>query len=160
MSRNARFSIAILFGRILGARLLNAPIVALSVALSTSAACADSEYPPGLFENSPVVGPGSSGAAASSGSAAAAPSEPPGPGASAETPGYAAPSGPYDDVPLSAPPRYVAPGPPQAYAPPPYDYCAGIASRAFGSLAEVRRAHARCDHAGYAPPPPGYPPPN
>jgi len=38
------------------------------------------------------------------------------------------------------------------------DYCAGIQSRTFHSLAEVRRAHARCDRArGGEPiyPPPG-----
>ena len=33
------------------------------------------------------------------------------------------------------------------------DYCASIASRTFRSLAEVKRAHARCDKAqGDAPP--------
>ena len=35
---------------------------------------------------------------------------------------------------------------------PPGDYCAGIASRVFHSLAELRQAHARCDHAHGAPP--------
>jgi hypothetical protein len=32
------------------------------------------------------------------------------------------------------------------------DYCDGLASRTFRSLAEVRRAHAKCDHThGVAP---------
>ena len=43
-------------------------------------------------------------------------------------------------------------GPPDAGGPPDAngaleDYCASIASRTFRSLAEVRRAHARCDPA-------------
>ena len=33
------------------------------------------------------------------------------------------------------------------------DYCASIASRTFRSLAEVRRAHARCDRAQEGAPP-------
>ena len=33
------------------------------------------------------------------------------------------------------------------------DYCAGIASRTFRSLAEVKRAHARCDPAQSGAPP-------
>jgi hypothetical protein len=33
------------------------------------------------------------------------------------------------------------------------DYCASIASRTFHSLAEVRRAHARCDPTESNPPP-------
>jgi hypothetical protein len=33
------------------------------------------------------------------------------------------------------------------------DYCAGIASRTFRSLAEVKRAHARCDRAQEGAPP-------
>ena len=35
------------------------------------------------------------------------------------------------------------------------DYCASIASRTFHSLAEVKRAHAKCDN-----PPPDNPPPD
>jgi hypothetical protein len=34
------------------------------------------------------------------------------------------------------------------------DYCASIASRTFHSLAEVKRAHARCDPGPGGPPPP------
>ena len=68
-------------------------------ALAGTTALADSnappEYPPGLFENSPVIG--------------SAPDEPA--------------SG-------------VEPAP---------DDCAGIKSRVFRSLAEVKAAHARCD---------------
>jgi hypothetical protein len=42
-------------------------------------------------------------------------------------------------------------GPPDA-ADPPDDYCDGLASRTFRNLAEVKRAHAKCDHAhGVAP---------
>ncbi len=33
------------------------------------------------------------------------------------------------------------------------DYCASIASRTFHSLAEVKRAHARCDPGQGGPPP-------
>ena len=33
------------------------------------------------------------------------------------------------------------------------DYCASIASRTFHSLAEVKRAHARCDPSQDGPPP-------
>ena len=48
----------LLSGRNPAARILSVALVALSVALSASAALAGSDYPPGLFENSPVVGPG------------------------------------------------------------------------------------------------------
>ena len=68
-------------------------------ALAGTTALADSnappEYPPGLFENSPVIG-----------------SEP------------------------DAPAPSIEPAP---------DDCAGIESRVFRSLAEVKAAHARCD---------------
>jgi hypothetical protein len=57
------------------------------------------EYPPGLFENSPLVG-----------------SEP------------------------------AQPGPDALTIEPEQDDCAGIASRLFRSLAEVKAAHARCDN--------------
>jgi hypothetical protein len=33
------------------------------------------------------------------------------------------------------------------------DYCASVAGRTFHSLAEVKRAHARCDPQGGGPPP-------
>jgi hypothetical protein len=36
----------------------------------------------------------------------------------------------------------------------PDDYCASVASRTFRTLAEVKRAHARCDPAEGGPPPP------
>jgi hypothetical protein len=75
--------------------------VALALALTASPALAAQDYPPGLFENSPVL-----------------PSGPP---------DAAGPFGPTDAVdPLD-------------------DYCDGLASRTFRSLAEVKRAHARCD---------------
>jgi hypothetical protein len=61
----------------------------------------------------------------------------------------------------------VVPGPndpPDSQGPPPDagspsadgsldDYCASIASRTFHSLAEVKRAHAKCDPAEGNPPP-------
>jgi len=86
-----------------------ASILAFAVALAASPAlAADSGYPPGLFEHSPVV-PG--------------PNDPPDsqaapPDADASTDD----SGSLDD------------------------YCARVASRTFHSLAEVKRAHARCDN--------------
>jgi len=71
------------------------------------------EYPPGLFENSPVIPSGPPGATA--------PSEPPDAGAPSEEAGG---SGSDDD------------------------YCASVANRTFRNLAEVKRAHARCDRPG------------
>ena len=97
-----------------GARSLGRFIVALG-ALAAWPALAAQDYPPGLFENSPVVPSG---------------------------PGAAAPSGPPDAADTE---------PPDAIAPLD-EYCAGIASRTFRSLEEVRRAHARCDRARGAPP--------
>jgi hypothetical protein len=83
---------------------------ALALALTASPALAAQDYPPGLFENSPVL-----------------PSGPP---------DASVPSGPSDaDVPF---------GPPNAVGPQD-DYCADVDFRTFRSLAEVRRAHARCD---------------
>ncbi len=111
-------------------------IIALIVALPACQALAANDYPPGLFENSPVVpGPG-----------AAAPSEP----------DAAAPSDPDDAAP-SEPPDAVDAGPLEPAAPLD-DYCASVASRTFHSLAEVRLAHARCDRAHSAGPPRGEPP--
>jgi hypothetical protein len=100
-------------------RLLGAGIFAVAAALAPSAAQAESDYPAGLFENSPVV-----------------PGGPPG------SPGP--PGGPDDRDPEQ----------PEASAPLD-DFCATIAGRTFHSLAEVRRAHARCDpgrDAGPVPP--------
>jgi hypothetical protein len=100
----------------------NRSTIALAVALAASPALAAQDYPPGLFENSPVV-----------------------------------PSGPPDATnPSGAPEAEVPFGPPNAGGPRD-DYCAGVGSRTFRSLAEVRRAHARCDPGdGVAPlsPPP------
>ena len=84
-------------------------ILAFVIALAASPTlAADSGYPPGLFEHSPVV------------------------------------PGPND------PPDSQGP-PPDAGAPPEEngsldDYCAHIASQTFHSLAEVKRAHAKCDN--------------
>jgi hypothetical protein len=90
------------------------PLLVFLVALSaTRPAFAAGDYPPGLFENSPVHGPGQ-------------PVAPPAPGSE---PGDAAPAA---ESPGSEPEGE------------PYD-CAGIQSRVFRSLAEVRAAHARCD---------------
>jgi hypothetical protein len=98
---------------------MNRSIIALAAALTAGPAFADSpEYPPGLFENSPVV---------PSGPPNQAPSDPP---------EAAGPSGPLDaDVPFGSP---DGGGPSD-------DFCAGVEFRTFRSLAEVRQAHARCD---------------
>ncbi len=165
MLRTVRFPIALLSCRAARATLLSAALVALAA----PPAVADQAYPPGLFENSPVVPSGQPSGEPAPGQ----PSGPNGPAADAGPPGYDMPPAPGYDAPpapgyggpivprgYDAPPGpYVPPpGRPEAYAPP-YGYCAGIATRVFGSLEELRRAHARCDRAYYAPPPPpGYPP--
>jgi hypothetical protein len=82
----------------------------LAAALAVSPALAAQDYPPGLFENSPVV-----------------PSGPP---------EAAAPSQPLDAADPFGRPDAVDPLD---------DYCDGVAARTFRSLAEVKRAHARCD---------------
>jgi hypothetical protein len=87
-------------------------VLALSAALAASPASAAQDYPPGLFENSPVV-----------------------------------PSGPPDAAARSQPPDAADSfGPPDAVDPQD-DYCDGLAWRTFRSMAEVKRAHAKCDHA-------------
>ena len=98
---------------------MNRSIIALALALMASPAIADGpEYPPGLFENSPLVPSGPLHAAI--------------------------PSEPSDaDVPFEPPDPDAPFGPPDAVDP--EDYCAGMVFRTFRSLAEVRRAHARCD---------------
>ena len=128
MSEHVRFPILNL-SQCLRVPPLNRSIVALGAALAAFPALAAQDYPPGLFENSPVVGP----------------------------PGAAAPSGPPDATAPSQPPG-GDPGPRDAVAPLD-EYCAGIASRTFRSLEEVKQAHARCDPApGASPPsPPGDP---
>ena len=107
---------------------MNRSIIALALALAASPAFADGpEYPPGLFENSPLVPSGPPHAAIPSGpSDADLPFEPPDPDAPFGPPDATAPFGPPDAV-------------------DPEDYCAGMAFRTFRTLAEVRRAHARCD---------------
>jgi hypothetical protein len=93
-------------------------VLALAAALAASPALTVQDYPPGLFENSPVV-----------------------------------PSGPPDASAPSQPPDAAFP-----FEPPPDadgaldDYCDGIALRTFRSLAEVRQAHAQCDHVRNAAP--------
>jgi hypothetical protein len=100
-------------------RLINSLIAGgvLTTALAASPVLDAQDYPPGLFENSPVV-----------------PSGPPVATAPSQLPDAADPFGPPDAVdPLD-------------------DYCDGLAFRTFRSLAEVKRAHAKCDHApGVAP---------
>jgi hypothetical protein len=87
-------------------------VLALALALTAGPAFAAQDYPPGLFENSPVV-----------------------------------PSGPPDATAPSQPSDAADPfGPPDAVDPLD-DYCDGLAFRIFRGLAEVRRAHAQCDHA-------------
>jgi hypothetical protein len=103
------------------------PIIALAAALAASPALAAQDYPPGLFENSPVV-----------------PSGPPGAAVPSESPGAAVPIGPPDAEVPSEPADPAVPLPPAAVGPPD-DYCASVAFRTFRNLAEVRRAHARCD---------------
>ena len=101
-----------MFDRVQGAP-MNRSIIALAAALAAGPAlAAQDDYPPGLFENSPVV-----------------------------------PSGPPNAVAPSQPPDAVDSfGPPDAVDP--LDgYCEGLASRTFRSMAEVKRAHAKCDHA-------------
>jgi hypothetical protein len=115
---------------------MNRSIIALALALTASPAFADSpEYPPGLFENSPLVPSGQPHAAIPSGSSDAdVPFEPPDPGASFGPPDDDAPFGPPDVVGSD-------------------DYCAGIEFRTFRSPAQVRRAHALCDHRRELPSP-------
>jgi hypothetical protein len=98
---------------------MNRSIIALAAALTAGPAFADSpEYPPGLFEHSPVV---------PSGRPDATP---------LDSPEATAPSGPRDaDVPFGSPDGGGRSD----------DFCDGVESRTFRSLAEVRRAHARCD---------------
>jgi hypothetical protein len=73
------------------------------------------------------------------------------------------PSGLFENSPVvpSGPPEATTPSqPPDAADPfesldavdPLDDYCDGLASRTFRSLAEVKRAHARCDHLRRAAP--------
>jgi hypothetical protein len=114
---------------------MNRSIIALAWALAASPTVAGPEYPPGLFENSPLMPSGPPHAAIPSGPPDAdVPFEPPEPDAPLGPPDAAAPFGPPDAV-------------------DPEDYCAGMAFRTFRSLAEVRRAHARCDHRRELPPP-------
>ncbi len=182
MLRTVQIAIASSSGCASGAALASAALFVLGAALAASPAVADQTYPPGLFENSPVVPNGQP----TGEPAPAQPSGPNGPAANAAPPGYDAPPAPGYDAPpaagydappapgyggpppgyggpvvprgYEAPPGYIpAPGRPETYAPQ-TDFCAGVATRVFGSLEELRRAHARCDRAYAAPPPPGYPP--
>ena len=114
------------------AKTLRLPVILITAALAISPTLAAQDYPPGLFENSPVVKPGSADA-----TAPGEPSEPEVPG---EQPDAEAPLPPD----MGGPPNAMAPLPPYA-AGQPGDYCASMASRVFHSLEEVRRAHARCD---------------
>jgi hypothetical protein len=95
-------------------------LILLAAALVTSPAlAAQDDYPPGLFENSPLVPSGPPGATVPSGSPdATAPPEQP-----------------------DATARF---GPPNVVDRPDFD-CSDLVLRTFRSLAEVRRAHARCD---------------
>ncbi len=56
------------------------------------------------------------------------------------------PSGPPDATVPSEPPDDAVPFRPPNAVGPMDDYCAGVASRTFRSLAEVRQAHDQCDH--------------
>jgi hypothetical protein len=93
---------------------MKSSILVFAAALAASPAlAADSGYPPGLFEHSPVV---------------------PGPNDPADSQGPPPDAGdqPGENSSLD-------------------DYCASIASRTFHSLAEVKRAHAKCDQGNPAP---------
>jgi hypothetical protein len=92
-------------------------VLALAAALAARPALAAHVYPPGLFENSPVV-----------------------------------PSGPPEATTPSQPPDAADPFESLDAVDPLDDYCDGLASRTFRSLAEVKRAHARCDHLRRAAP--------
>jgi hypothetical protein len=96
---------------------MNRSTIALVATLAASPVLAAQDYPPGLFEKSPVV-----------------------------------PSGPPDATAPSQPTEDADPFGPRDAADPLDDYCDGLASRAFRSLAEVKRAHARCDHLRRAAP--------
>lgn len=98
---------------------INRSVIALAAALGTSPALSAQDYPPGLFESSPVVPSGPRDATA--------------------------PSGPPDATVPSGPPDEAVPFQPPDTVGEPDDYCAGVAFRTFHSLAEVRQAHARCD---------------
>ncbi len=132
MIRSARFPSFAAFGRGLRRAVAFAgPIAAL--ALMSAAAHADQNYPSGLFENSPVVPHGGTYDGA--------------PGADTQ-----APASP-DEGGMAGPPDPDGAGPPVAAAPGPVDdYCASMPYRTFSSLAEVKRAHARCDRLRGAPP--------
>jgi hypothetical protein len=106
---------------------MNRSTFGLVALLAAGPAFAAPDYPPGLFENSPVV-----------------PSGPPG---TENSP--VAPSG--------APDAGVPLGPPSADGSED-DYCAGIESRTFRTLKEVRQAHVRCDIRGRFPPGGDHPP--
>ena len=109
---------------------MNRSIIALALALTASPAFPDGpEYPPGLFENSPLVPSGPTHAAIPSGpSDADVPFEPPDPDAAV---------GPPDDAAPFEPPDVVGSD----------DYCAGIEFRTFRSPAQVWRAHAQIGSA-------------
>ncbi len=150
--------------RDVGAPVLTAAIVALSVALSASAALADSDYPSGLFENSPIVGPGGQVLTNPPGPPADAEPSPAGPADPfAVEPGEAYPAGPGAPNPTDAgqPPNTADAGQPYGVAPrppaliaPTDEFCDGIGMRTFASIEDVRRAHAVCDHRKR--PRPGY----
>jgi hypothetical protein len=97
-------------------RLINTLIaggaLALVAAMAASPALAAQDYPPGLFENSPLL-----------------PSDPPPTTASSQSPDAADPFEPPDTVDALD------------------DYCDGLASCTFRSMAEVKRARAKWDHA-------------
>jgi len=92
-------------------------VLALAAALAANPALAAQDYPPGLFENSPVV-----------------------------------PSGPPEATALSQSPDAADPFEILDAVDPLDDYCDGLVSRTFSSLAGVKRAHARCDHLHRAAP--------
>jgi len=118
-------------------------LIALGVALAAPAARADQDYPPGLFENSPVVPHGQQYQGPPDAGPPAGDMYPPD---GSEPPMAGPPPGPMD--PYAAEPPVAAP----PIAGSSMDDCANMAFRVFNSLAEVRRAHARCDRFRGPPP--------
>ena len=125
MLRTVRILIALPSGRAAGATLLTAALVALGVALAASPAVANQDYPPGLFEKSPVVPPGQP----TGEPAPTTPSGPNGPAADAGPDGYDTPPAPGYD---GSPPDYDVPLAPGYGRPPAPGYYGAPAAPGYG----------------------------
>ena len=131
MFRTARIPTAASSGGNLRLHILSAALVALCGALAAPAALAGSDYPPGLFENSPVVGPGGQAPANPAAPQAAPNPDRPGPdrqGPPIPTPtnlvrpGPRAPMTPNPDRPIPAALRRPTRPTPRRPTPPPRDH--------------------------------------